>query len=169
MENPEEIQQNGPVGPEIGRSDGFSAENAAEKYVEELREKFREMKERENDPHLNLINPDDLTGGDLVILDKWINGTLTKEDFEDYSKELRERFESVRRADGAKEEIEKLKKEHSLGAIGDEEFDERFRKILADHDAESGLPGKRTEPLEADSRANFEAMIRNKLVASKKV
>jgi len=177
MENPENVEnlKTGPDDtkpeqrPEMKWNDSFGMENAAEKYVEELREKFRKMKEREKDPHLNLINPDDLTYGDLVIFDKWLNGTLTRGDFENYSREIRARFEDIRHFNRAKSEIEAIKREYSSGSISGEEFDEKFRKILAAHNFDEGRPGAPGAISEMDSRANLEAMIRNRMVASRKI
>lgn len=64
--------------------------------LEKVRAKLWKLKKGNKDAHLEDINPDELTGEDLVIADKFMEGKLSESEFDDYSKDLKFYFSEQR-------------------------------------------------------------------------
>lgn len=141
-------------------------DEVARKYAEELRMEIKELKDRELDIHLKNINPEELTYDDLMIFDKAKKYKLTERDFREYSERLREYFKEAD-ASKKKEAVEKLKEKLKNKEITEDEYNEQFRKLL--YESDKGKGENYQGGAKFNSRANFEAMIRNMLLSEEDV
>jgi len=56
--------------------------------LELFKEEIKEIKKKEYDPHFDDINPEELTGEDKIIYEKFKDGSMTFKDFSDYRQNI---------------------------------------------------------------------------------
>ncbi|MBI5306360.1 hypothetical protein HZB04_02140 [Candidatus Wolfebacteria bacterium] len=68
--------------------DEVNVDEIAENYAKNLREILREQKTNKTDPHLENIDPDELTNNALIIFDKFRKNALMDKEFSEYRRNL---------------------------------------------------------------------------------
>lgn len=139
-------------------------DEVVKRYAEKLRAEIYELKEKEADPHLKNINPEDLTYEDIMIYDKAKKYKLDKYEFQTYTEGLKIYFDE-QRAKKMKEKVDELKNRLNKEEISFEDYDKEFRQLLQQEDKERSESGRDyISASQQNSRASFAAMIRNKLI-----
>ena len=166
----EQIKEPEPVKEDIENQEAqIDIDEIVKERAETLRNEIEKMREDNADPHLKFINPQELTYDDLMIFSKAKNNELTASDFMSYSEKLRQYFKEQKHSEREKQikdQISELKRKSEAKEIAAEAFDEQFRNLLREYDKER--PGYESAA-KFDSRAIFEAMIRNWLISSDKI
>ena len=65
-----------------------------------MRERLRDLKNKNADIHFESINPDELTYDDLMIADKFQKGNLSKKEFNEYRERLQSYIDLTKRDNG---------------------------------------------------------------------
>ncbi|PIR44006.1 hypothetical protein COV23_02200 [Candidatus Wolfebacteria bacterium CG10_big_fil_rev_8_21_14_0_10_31_9] len=143
----------------------IDANKITQQAADNLREKFKEMKDINSDPHMKYIEPSKLTYDDLMIFGKALNHELSSKEFEEYSNRIYgifgEEFISNQR-----NQMETLRGKKAKSEISDDEFEKQFREILSDYDNKRAGKGENQYEAEGklNSRATFKAMVRHWLI-----
>jgi len=72
-------------------------DDLAKNYAEKVRQSIIDIKNKEDDPHLDYINPSELNHDDLIIFDKFQKGILTELELKDYRNRMDSYFELQRK------------------------------------------------------------------------
>ncbi len=147
----------------------LNLDKVAKDYAEKLRSEISELKEKEADPHFKNIDPGELTFDDLMIYDKAKKWQLSEHEFLNYSEGLRQYFKEQRESE-KKKKADELREKFKNKEIAEEEFNLEFIKLLQQEDEGRKKEGKDYISISRfNSRSNFAAMIKNKLMAEKDI
>ena len=78
----------------------IDSDKIAKEYAEKVRERLRDLKNKNADIHFESINPDELTYDDLMIADKFQKGNLSKKEFNEYRERLQSYIDLAKRDNG---------------------------------------------------------------------
>ncbi|MBU2219051.1 MAG: hypothetical protein ABIG69_03430 [Bacteroidota bacterium] len=157
------------IGPNKETSPEIDLDDVARQYAENLRSEISELKEKEADPHLEKINPSELIYEDLIIYDKAKKYQLSHHEFQSYLEGLRQFFKE-QSGEEKKKKADELRNKFKNKEITSEKFDEEFRKLLREEDDRRKKEGKDYVSVsQTNSRSNFAAMIKNKLMAEEDI
>ena len=78
----------------------IDSDKIAKEYAEKVRERLRDLKNKNADIHFESINPDELTYDDLMIADKFQKGNLSKKEFNEYRERLQSYIDLTKRDNG---------------------------------------------------------------------
>ncbi len=144
-------------------------DDIAKEYAEKLRSEIFELKEKQADPHLENINPDELTYEDLVIYDKAKKYNLKEHEYKSYEKGLRQYFKEQVNLE-RKKQADDLRAKFKNNEITEDKFNAEFKKFLQEEDERRMKEGKDYISVsQSDSRSNFAAMIKSKLIAEEDI
>lgn len=142
-------------------------DNVVKEYAEKLRLEIFELKEKQADPHLEKINPDELTYEDLMIYDKTKKYDLKEHEYKSYEEGLRQYFKEQVNLE-RKKRADDLRAKFKKNEITEKEFNAEFKKFLQEEDERRKKEGKDYVSVsQTNSRSNFAAMIKHKLLAEK--
>lgn len=158
MPNIERQLEKGLGGPEKP----IDPDEIARQYAEKLRAEIIELKEKEIDPHLKNINPEELTYEDLMMYDKAKKYDLTEKECREYMNRMRKDSDQTRTQE-MQARIEELKNKNERKEITDEQLQEGYKEIFQEEDRRRSGPVDSKE-YQNNSRANFAAMLLSKTV-----
>ena len=102
----------------------------AENYAEKVRQSIVGLKNKEDDPHLEYINPNELNHDDLIIFDKLQKGILSERDLNDYRKRADSYFELQVKNKGKDFDLYKDSHSNLLAMVTNKLISQIFEKKL---------------------------------------
>lgn len=144
-------------------------DSVAKEYAEKLRLEIFELKEKQADPHLKNINPDELTYEDLMIYDKAKKFNLKDYEYKSYEEGLKQYFKEQVNLE-RKKQADDLRAKFKNNEITEDKFNAEFKKLLQEEDERRKKERKDYISVsQSDSRSNFAAMIKSKLIAEEDI